>query len=92
MSYQDLSHYVTNFPLYYSIKNKYTNNTDTANEDEFKKAIDKIFKDQSTIQVLNLICMHHNLSTNKAINTFKFNEYDNTLKLIVIDYATHFIN
>ncbi len=86
MNSHDFSNFVKKFPLYTSLKNKCNSNLNHLDENEFKNAINAIFKNQTSIHILSLICLHHNINTNKNIVMNNLSDYDDLLKCIVIEY------
>ena len=87
MNTHDFSNFVKTFPLYYSLKNKCENITTPIDQTQFNNSISIIFKQQPSIHMLSLICMHHYLTTGIPVISTKFNTYDDNLKRIVIEYS-----
>jgi hypothetical protein len=87
MSTHDFSNFIKKFPLYYSLKNKCISISTPLDQNQFKNAIAIIFKQQTSTHILSLLCMHHHLTTGTPVIITNFDNYDDNLKRIVIEYS-----
>lgn len=87
MLHSEFSNFVKNFPLYYSLKDKYKGTVITIDNEQFKNAMSIIYKSTIGVQMLTLICLHYNMETQLNINIYNTDQYDDLLKQIIIDYS-----